>query len=81
MHPKDPSKESLTSFDGKRVIIGNGEVQCLGPISGHDDGCGQLDNWALLAHLGSDGRKVADAGSKSRNAAAWQAVSPPSYLL
>ncbi|MEM8948985.1 MAG: bromoperoxidase [Pseudomonadota bacterium] len=35
-YPKDPFQVSLTSFDGKRVIIGDGEVQCLDPETGHD---------------------------------------------
>ncbi len=29
MYPKDPFHVSLTSFDGRRVIIGDGEIQCL----------------------------------------------------
>ena len=36
MYPKDPFQVSLTSFDGKRVIIGEGEVQCLDPKTGHE---------------------------------------------
>lgn len=35
MYPKDPFHVSLTSFDGKRVIIGDGEVQCLDPETNH----------------------------------------------
>jgi hypothetical protein len=35
MYPKDPFQVSLTSFDGKRVIIGDGEVQCQDHIAAH----------------------------------------------
>jgi hypothetical protein len=35
MYPKDPFQVSLTSFDGKRVIIGDGEIQCLGAETEH----------------------------------------------
>ena len=30
MYPKDPFHVSLKSFDGKRLIVGDGEIQCLG---------------------------------------------------
>ncbi|MEM7045558.1 MAG: vanadium-dependent haloperoxidase, partial [Pseudomonadota bacterium] len=50
MYPKDPFRVSLTSFDGKRIIIGEGEVQCLDPETGHD--YDHIDTDALLAKLG-----------------------------
>ncbi|MGI9416726.1 MAG: vanadium-dependent haloperoxidase [Geminicoccaceae bacterium] len=37
LYPKDPFQVSLTSFDGKRVIIGNGEVQCLDAEPDHEN--------------------------------------------
>ena len=50
MYPKDPFQVSLTSFDGKRVIIGDGEIQCLDPKTDHE--YEHLDNKSLLALLG-----------------------------
>ena len=50
MYPKDPFRVSLTSFDGKRVIIGEGEVQCLDYDHHDDHGYGVTD--LLLAKLG-----------------------------
>ncbi len=57
MYPKDPFQVSLTSFDGKRVIIGEGEVQCLDPKTGHD--YDHVDNKTLLALLGHYKHQVA----------------------
>jgi len=45
MYPKDPFQLSLTSFDGKRVIIGEGEVQCVEPQHngyGHEEKAGNM---------------------------------------
>ena len=50
MYPKDPFQVSLTSFDGKRVIIGEGEVQCLDPKPEHE--LDTINNKNLLALLG-----------------------------
>ena len=61
MYPKDPFHVSLTSFDGKRVIIGDGEVQCLDPKTGHEY---DLHNDALLAKLGYTRHHVADYEAK-----------------
>ncbi len=46
MYPKDPFRVSLTSFDGKRVIIGEGEVQCL-DHEHHDKGYDALEHVAV----------------------------------
>ncbi|MEZ5932225.1 MAG: hypothetical protein R3F54_09780 [Alphaproteobacteria bacterium] len=68
MYPKDPFQVSLTSFDGKRVIIGDGEVQCLDPKTNHD--YEHLDNKSLIALLGhykkqADGYEVDSKDQKS----------------
>ena len=71
MYPKDPFQVSLTSFDDKRLIIGDGEVQCLDPDTGHEHD--HLDSKSLLALLGHDRQYIADAngeGSKAKDAAA-----------
>jgi hypothetical protein len=52
MYPKDPFHVSLTSFDGKRIIIGDGEVQCLDPETSYEDD--NVDYRALIARLGHD---------------------------
>lgn len=38
MYPKDPFNVSLTTFDGHRVVIGNGEVQVVEKPKHHGDG-------------------------------------------
>lgn len=35
LYPKDPFHVSLTTFDGKRVVIGDGEVQTVAPAHQH----------------------------------------------
>ena len=66
MYPKDPFQVSLTSFDGKRVIIGEGEVQCLDPKTGHEyDSKDQIAMNALLREYSSkirDYEVAADEG-------------------
>ncbi|MGI9509600.1 MAG: vanadium-dependent haloperoxidase [Geminicoccaceae bacterium] len=70
MYPKDPFQVSLTSFDGKRVIIGEGEVQCLDPHGDYQQD--PVDHTALLALLKQNQKLMAerdawqsgDAGSK-----------------
>ncbi|MGH1480090.1 MAG: vanadium-dependent haloperoxidase [Geminicoccales bacterium] len=38
MYPKDPFNVSLTTFDGHRVVIGNGEIQVVEKPKHHGDG-------------------------------------------
>ena len=66
LYPKDPFQVSLTSFDGKRVIIGNGEVQCLDPKTGHE--YDHVDNKTLLALLGYQKQQLA-SNEDEKNAA------------
>ena len=64
MYPRDPFQVSLTSFDGKRVIIGDGEVQCLD--SNRDYQPDAMDQAALLALLQQNKKLMAERD-------AWQA--------
>ena len=69
MYPKDPFQVSLTSFAGKRVIVGNGEVQCLDTETDHEKD--HLDHTAVAAllkhHAGkTDGYDVADKKTHSK---------------